>query len=199
MPTESVHTLFKFDELSDSAKGKARDWYREGAFDYDWWESVYEDAAQCGEIIGIDIRQKPIKTMGGGTRMEPAIYFSGFCHQGQGSSFNGTYSYAKGSVAKIKQHAPQDKDLHAIAEALYEAQRHAGFKITADIRSQHDTGIRVECDIDQPAIEEALNDFNHWIFKRLEEEFNYQNSDEQVDDAIRANEYTFDAEGNRDD
>lgn len=32
MRTETV-TIYKFDELSDRAKEKARDWYREGALD----------------------------------------------------------------------------------------------------------------------------------------------------------------------
>ena len=40
--------VFTFDELSDDAKEKARDWYREHALEYDWYESVYEDAAQVG-------------------------------------------------------------------------------------------------------------------------------------------------------
>lgn len=44
MQTHTVHT-YSFDELSDSAKESARDWYRQGALDYDWWDSVYEDAA----------------------------------------------------------------------------------------------------------------------------------------------------------
>src|SRR5580698_5929938 len=40
--------LYTFEELSDAAKEKARNWFREGALDYDWWEYLYEDAAAIG-------------------------------------------------------------------------------------------------------------------------------------------------------
>lgn len=48
--------VFEFGELSDSAKEKARAWYREGALDYDWWDSTYEDAERIGlKITGFDL------------------------------------------------------------------------------------------------------------------------------------------------
>jgi hypothetical protein len=42
---------------------------------------------------------------------------------------------------------------------------------------------------------EALRDFNRWIFKSLEKEYEYLMSDEQVDESIKANEYEFTKEG----
>ena len=39
---------FTFDELSARAKDRARDWWRESAMQDDWWEQVYEDAAEIG-------------------------------------------------------------------------------------------------------------------------------------------------------
>ena len=44
MTKQQCRTVYQFDELSDSAKEKARDWYRLGAMDYEWWDYVYEDA-----------------------------------------------------------------------------------------------------------------------------------------------------------
>lgn len=41
-------TVYSFEELSAHAKEWARDWYREGALDYDWWDCTYEDAARIG-------------------------------------------------------------------------------------------------------------------------------------------------------
>ena len=32
--------VFTFDELTDRAKEKARAWYREGALDYEWYDSI---------------------------------------------------------------------------------------------------------------------------------------------------------------
>ena len=49
-------TVYQFDELNEKAKEHARDWYRQGALDYDWWEFTYEDASTIGlEITGFDL------------------------------------------------------------------------------------------------------------------------------------------------
>jgi hypothetical protein len=40
--------IYTFDELSDIAKERAREWYREGALDYKWWDYIYDDAATIG-------------------------------------------------------------------------------------------------------------------------------------------------------
>ena len=91
--------------------------------------SVYEDAAQCGKILGIDLNTKPVKLMGGGTRYDPCIWFSGFASQGDGACFDGTYAYAKGAVKAIRAHAPEDKELHRIADELQAIQRRYFYRI----------------------------------------------------------------------
>lgn len=57
MRVDTVETkVYKFAELSDEAKNKARDWFREGALDYDWFDSVYEDAKSIGlKITSFDL------------------------------------------------------------------------------------------------------------------------------------------------
>ncbi len=40
--------VFEFDELTGSAKERARDWYRRDALDYEWWDCIYEDAKTIG-------------------------------------------------------------------------------------------------------------------------------------------------------
>jgi hypothetical protein len=40
--------VYQYDELSDEAKEKALEWYAEGVFDYEWWDSIYEDAERAG-------------------------------------------------------------------------------------------------------------------------------------------------------
>lgn len=69
--TETIEkTVYTFDELSDKAKETARQWFRYSSDgDSFWAESVIEDAAQCGEIIGINMRTRAVKLMGGGTRV----------------------------------------------------------------------------------------------------------------------------------
>ena len=199
-------TLYKYGELSDKAKQKAREWYLEGGLEYEWWGCCYDDFARVAEILGITLNQKPVPLMNGKCRYEPEIYFSGFYHQGSGSSFCGTYGYAKGAVAKIKKYAPQDEELHRIAQGLQDVQRRHFYRLTADIASVRDHYIRVEVedsenryrDIGSSEEEEVrglMNDFNDWMFKRLEEEYEYLTSDEVVEESIIANEYEFDEEG----
>lgn len=56
MPKQKIILVYQFDELDDKAKERAREWYRVGALDYEWWESVYEDAGQVGlKITGFDL------------------------------------------------------------------------------------------------------------------------------------------------
>ena len=88
---EEVIKVFKFNELDDRAKEKAREWYRSHATDDEWWDCTYDDFQAICEIIGIELDTKPVRLMGGGVRQEPIIYFSGFSSQGDGACFAGEY------------------------------------------------------------------------------------------------------------
>jgi len=51
--------VYEFDELDDKAKERARDWYREGALDYKWWDAIYDDAARIGlRITAFDLGRR---------------------------------------------------------------------------------------------------------------------------------------------
>lgn len=196
MSTIIETTVYAFDELSEEAKEKARNWLREGNCEDSFWhECVIDDAKECGKIIGIDIDH---------------IYFRGFWSQGDGACFEGSYRYQKGAAKAIRAHAPQDKELHAIADRLQATQRPAFYGLTAAVKHhghyyhEHCTTIDVH-DADgynvggdsEEDIMDILRDFMRWIYKRLEAEWEYQNADEQVDESIRINEYTFTEEGER--
>lgn len=199
-------TLYKYEELSDRAKQRARECCLEDGLDPSWWEYLYEDFARVAEILGISLSEKPVPLMNGKCRYEPEIYFSGFYHQGSGSSFCGTYGYAKGAVDKIKKYAPQDEELHRIAQGLQDVQRRHFYRLTADITSARDHYIRVEVgDSENPYrdiggaeddVRGLMNDFNGWMFKCLQDEYEYLTSDEAVEESIVANEYEFDEYGN---
>lgn len=196
MPNIIETTVFQFDELSDTAKDVAREWFRNGNGNDDWYDSVYEDATECGKLIGITIDK---------------IYFSGFSSQGDGACFEGRYSYVKGAVKAIAGHAPQDAKLHAIAASLQETQRKAFYRLEAKVKHsghyyhEHCTSIEtfngVTGDYATPEqdseITESLRDFMRWIYRQLENEWNYINSNESVDESIRINEYTFTEDGKR--
>jgi hypothetical protein len=204
-------TLFKFDELDDSAKEKALNYFRESACDDSYWyESIYEDCAAIFDILGIS-SEKPVKLMNGSTRYEPAIWFSGFCSQGDGACFEGSYSYKAGSCKKIREHAPQDSELHSIADDLRDLQRKAFYSLSATVKHsghyyhEYCTSIDVEdsrrpygdTDSDtEKEMSEILRRLMKWIYRQLESEYEYQTSDETLAENIRANDYDFDESGN---
>lgn len=185
--------VFKYDELDDAAKVTAREWFREAASSEQWWsEHIIEDAKQIGPLLGFDV---------------DSIYFSGFWSQGDGACFEGAYHYRADAVEALKGHAPQDKELAKIAAALasgckdidYAQIKHCGHyyhENSMDVRlgdRPDDADVSGQYDV----LNECVSGFARWIYRRLEEEYEYVNSDEQVEEAIRANEYDFDAEGHR--
>jgi len=74
MPETREITVFKFEELSERAQDKARQWYAEHGMCYEWWDGDYEDAKDQGKERGFDIDD---------------IRFSGFWSQGDGASWTG--------------------------------------------------------------------------------------------------------------
>lgn len=215
-------TAYKFDELSDSAKENARDWWREHVFsDNNDWDFVYDDANRMAELMGIDISTSPVRLMGGGSRQKLDIYFSGFSSQGDGACFEGSYRYKKGAVRAIKYETgfgykkpdgtigTGDEELIRIAKALQEVQRRNFYRLYATVKHRghysHSrcTDIEVEdCENpyrdlkgDDDVVAELLRDFMDWIYAQLEREYEWQCSDENVDECITINKYDFTEEG----
>lgn len=196
MPTTKTIILYQFEELSEAAKEKARDWYRTGNLDYEWWDFVYEDAKNMGSLMGIEISN---------------IWFSGFSSQGDGACFEGSYEYVKGGLKAIMAEAPQDTELHDFARRLQALQRPYFYLLTAHVKHsghyQHSgcTDIDVETSDDYRRVDDdtfedvkqVLREFMDWIYKRLENEYDHLQSDESVDESIKANEYTFLENGER--
>lgn len=90
---EETVKVYQFDELSERAKEKAREWYRNASADDTFWhENVIDDAADALKKCGFDTYQRRAKLMDGTTKLKPAIYFSGFWSQGDGACFEGTWA-----------------------------------------------------------------------------------------------------------
>ena len=202
--------VFQFEELDEGAKEKVRDWYREGAFNESYaWEFVFDHAVRMGEIIGIDIDTHPVKLMGGGTCHNPTIYFSGFWSQGDGACFEGSYHYRKGASKTIRKEAPDDKELHRIADELQDIQRRHFYKLTAvtahrgyynhsgcmQVSVEHDDDRYRDIGDAEDVVTQCLRDFADWIYAQLQAEYEYQASDEVVDENIVSNGYEFNEDG----
>ncbi len=212
MPEIIETTVYQLGELSDAAKEKARAWYREIGFEYDWYDSVFEDFQRIAEILGICLKTRPVRLMGGGTRQEPQISFTGFWSQGDGASYQAFYAFRKNATREIRSYAPQDTRLHAIADALLATQRRNFYQLRADVshrgRYYHEYCMLIAVERNSPtwqdmtadaedAVIEALRDLARWLYRQLERAYEYLSSDEAVDETIAANQYTFTKTGRR--
>lgn len=132
MPRIVETTVCHLGELSVEAREKARAWFRESMDTDDWYEFVYEDFEAICAILGVRLKTRAMRLHGSGTRQKPCIYFRGFWSQGDGACFEGFYSHAKGGPHKIRAHAPQDGELHRIADALQAVQKRNFYQLHAD-------------------------------------------------------------------
>lgn len=209
---EAIVKVYTFEELSDAAKEKARIWWREcesqnfGAFG-----EIYEPAETAAKLLGIEFEQKAVKLMGGGTRQESQIYWSGFSSQGDGASFVGSYSYKKGSAKAVRAEFGHDEKLWRIADGLAALQKRHGYQLEARISheghyshsytmsatvNRKDTGNEASAEVETELLE-LMRDFANWIYRGLEGEYEYRMSDENVDESIEINEYEFTEDGKR--
>lgn len=202
--------VYTFDQLSDETKDKAREWMRDCEMqDFDT-EFMFEDFGRAAGILGIEFNQ----TQHG----ELDIRYSGFCSQGDGASFVGSYSHAPGASVKIREDYPEETRLHAIADGLtalqvgyrLESGRWIDAKITTSQSNYcHEMTMEIEAsdsfsgeefDYDGhhvKTITEAMRDFARWMYKSLEEEYDYRLSDECIDEQLADGDYEFDEDGER--
>ena len=212
MPRIVETTVFTIDELSDASKENARIWYRDQGLHDEWYDFVYEDFETICGILGITLATTPVRLYGGGTRDKPQVYFSGFAFQGDGASFAGYYSHAKGAASAIRAHVPQDTELHRIADKLQALQRKNFWQLIATVRQSgrycHEYSMAIEVERDSPtwqpptddagdAVTEAMRDLARWLYRQLRSEYEHQTSDEAVDQIVSINEWTFKADGTR--
>lgn len=215
-----IHTTtkaYKFDELSDQAKEKALE--NQAQFESENFETefVYDDAVTVGALLGIEIG-----TRSGSTRPKPAIYYSGFSCQGDGACFEGRYTYRKGALKAIKSHTGAgrddasngDQELLRIAQELQKIQARNFYQLTATMKHSghyyHSGCMSVDVERadgkevsagyagkrdDEEEITQLMRDFADWIYKQLENEYDYVTGEEACTEAIEINEYEFTEDG----
>ncbi len=189
-------TVYKLQELEGKGRENALDWLRERATQFDWWEFSFDQFKEVGEILGIEIKD---------------IYFSGFWSQGDGACFVGSYYYKKGAAKALKVEWPADTELHRIADKLQAIQRRNFYRLNAVItkggRYAHEHSVEIETEMDgmfaavqsdegnRGELAEVLRDFMRWIYRSLEQEYNYLTSEEQLIEMADANGYEFTSNG----
>ena len=208
-----VETLvYGIEELPETARESARAWYREACLDHDWYDFVFEDFETVCRILGVTLATSPVRLYGGGTRDKPQIFWTGFHSQGDGASFYGDYSHARGAARAIRAHAPKDTELHRIADALQAVQRRNFYQLNASIRQQgrycHEYCMAIEVERDSPTwqpptddaedtVIEALRNLARWLYRQLRSKYEHQTSDDAIDEIVADNGWTFGADGRR--
>lgn len=169
-------TVYQFDELDGAAKEKAREWFR-GIAD-DWGaESIIDYAKHVGALIGFEVDR---------------VCWRGFRSQGDGACWAGSVTYSAGCAAAVARECPQDAEIQRIARAWQDLQRRNSYQVHGKV-SANDRYMRTS--VDEDSINQIVSDFADWIYRALEKEYDYQMSDECVDETIRANEYEFCEDG----
>lgn len=194
-------TVYAFYELSDEAKENAREWYRTHGLDYEWWDYVEEEFKEIMAILGFDISK---------------TYFRGFWSQGDGASFEGSYSYAAGWFKKLSKYfegwdAEFTKFFFQLGRDLQEFQRpigysfrtkllvrgfycHDGCMLTNDAESSFGKfGDGLECASaeQEDAFLELARRAARWYYCSLQKEYEALSSDESINDVLTDSDWTF--------
>ncbi|MEE9581105.1 MAG: hypothetical protein V3V74_07315 [Nitrosomonadaceae bacterium] len=167
MRTETITTnIYEFNELSDKAKEKARDWWKECTTIEDWSEQTYEDAAMVGiKIIGFDIGRGD-DCMFDDSFDADEVYAAIIKNHGEKcDTYKSVYAYNAAKEATLKQ-APRDE---------------AGDFIDEDIL---DDKLNV-------LVKELKHNLQKDYLKMLRSDHDYYFSDENVSENIITNEYEF--------
>jgi hypothetical protein len=184
------------------------DEHRDINTDDDWYDCVLENFKMICEILGIDLDEQ-----------EPS--FRGFWSQGDGASWTGRYNAQSTfsridptydtAPAKIRDHAPQDEELHRIADELcllariYQpvyavVRRSSSHYVHSNAMTAEEVGYVYDEEIDMDEvpdeivelIETTLKDLFRaladWLYESLEESYDYLTSDEVVKESLEANE-----------
>lgn len=222
---KAIHiNAFEFDELSDAAKQKARDWFREGNMDDNYWcESTIDEAVEQGQFLGINFDLRERRNMEGKPMPgAPKIWWSGFSSQGDGACFEGTWRAHQVKADKVADGWGEDpatteiKRIAAEFDRIAKAYPYSSFHVIHSGHYSHkyctdfDINLLEDDEGDElteashaaynqeyEALKEVARDFMEWIYRQLEKEYEYRNSDECVDEDIRANGYLFTEEGKR--
>jgi|GEM_PF-6891198 len=209
-PTQKVTDIVSFDELDESGKEKAREWFRQTLNDFDWYaedegilydtesnpqfagHDVFKDVipkswdVERGRFVTFDLDFKPdgskklAKYLGISPRLEHDIEISFAEVSGGGYNTSIIFTdlvsgYETGVFTNYSEYLEEVEDVPK-NERMSEKEFHS-------LESAHDKW-------------ESLMEKS---FSNLRNNYEHQFTDEYVDDAIEANEYTFDRDGNRED
>ena len=203
--------IYKYEELSDAAKKKAREWYSNSDscdFNDFYAQDVIADVVTIAELFGLDLKQNRKTHKDKTVTYENSVFYSGFYSQGDGACFSGSYSYKKGGLKAVKSYAPNAEELHRIVLGFQELQKKHFYMLCATIEHTghyfHEHSMRYAIaredgmsisDTVEADLKELFRDFALWIYSNLQAQYEYCQSDKYIEESIIANEYEFTADG----
>ena len=185
--------LYELTELEETARKKAIDANRYINVDDQWWEFVYDDFISICGTIGITVDKKD-------------IFFRGFYSQGDGSAFSATINLLEliDHIASQnrKSYAPQlDLNLtvpeidRRILKLIREGKLdvgpqiihpNRGYYVKAQInenlpyRFKGHPQIEKQLDLLERSLEQIAETLNSFLYKSVEQEFDYQNTGRSI-------------------
>jgi hypothetical protein len=190
METITTETaIYSFSELSSTAKETA---CQEVLWD-EWSADIVSQCTSILEAMGFYSRHGSL-----------AVYFTGFWSQGDGACFTGQVSYEKGCLKKIKEEYPQWTELHEVVSRYAKVQKKAFYGISGRIEHSgmyyHEysmdyyledrNGAYLNDDLEKE-FKEVCQDLAKLFYKAIEEDYEYQISEECAEDTAEANGYKF--------
>jgi hypothetical protein len=204
-----VNVTYRFAELSDAARQRAIEWFRE-CVTQDWEpDDIIADAVNLFGHLGIEFGVRTVKLMNGKTRQEPNVAYSIGFVQGDYATFTGHWVAERMHYAALLEQAPEDAELKRVGAQLMSVMLRyplASCQIAPfSLRVSIDTAFTGECDDDGgqvdldedtfATVEACMEALAAWLYQRMADELLYHGSEQACIEGIEANEYTFDEDG----
>jgi hypothetical protein len=200
--------LYEFAELEQQAQQKAIEAHRYINVSRDWWDFIYDDFVQIAETLGITIKKD-------------SIHFQGFYSQWDGSAFNAEIDLPKlleaVNAQNWKSYAPQLKlniSLPEIDRRVYRLIKNGqldsnphiiqparSYYVKAELNeslpcSHHGYPlIEKQLDILENGIQVIADTLNRYLYRSLQDEYEYSTGEQAVTETIETNEYWFTGDG----
>ena len=184
---------YSFNELLDEAKQVT--FYNNSDINvnhWNWYDSTKDDFHTILELVGF---------------YNIDSSFCGFYSQGDGASFSADYRYKKGCLKAVKQHAPNDTELHDIVKGIVSHQKDNGYLLSCEVSQRgnyyHSNTMHFSwCKNDdswfdwknnfvEDEIEQLFRNLADWYYSRLESEYEYLTSFDAVAEMLEVNEIQF--------
>lgn len=185
---EQIVKVYQFNELSDAAKERALERWRNGSDFFDdfiteEWTAIL---AACGWS-------------------EVEIAYSGFCSQGDGASFTGRFDGADIDAAKFRNYFTEGSDSDWILDGFREysaytaklnrTSRHYSHENTVGVewmeQAVGDDSVAVESDETESDFLAHCRRVMREIYRAIEREYDSQMSDEYIAETLEATEMEF--------